>query len=118
MTRAFGSRPDRSDGSGPAAGSSGSAQSLGLPPSPFLGACGRASEQVGGLDTQAASEPIDNVEGITLGPRLPDGRRAVVLVSDDNFNPAQTTQFIAAQYQRQYRRGSAGNAPCGTTGAP
>ena len=46
----------------PAAGSSGSAQSLGLPPSPFLGACGRASEQVGGLDTQAASEPIDNVD--------------------------------------------------------
>lgn len=38
---------------------------------------------------------VDNVEGITLGPRLPDGRRTVVLVSDDNFAPRQTTQFIA-----------------------
>ncbi|MFF0089221.1 esterase-like activity of phytase family protein [Streptomyces canus] len=38
---------------------------------------------------------VDNVEGITLGPRLPDGRRTVVLVSDDNFATRQTTQFIA-----------------------
>lgn len=38
---------------------------------------------------------VDNVEGITLGPRLPDGRRTVVLVSDDNFAARQATQFIA-----------------------
>ncbi|KND42753.1 esterase-like activity of phytase family protein [Streptomyces stelliscabiei] len=38
---------------------------------------------------------VDNVEGITLGPRLPDGRRAVVLVSDDNFAARQVTQFVA-----------------------
>ena len=38
---------------------------------------------------------IDNVEGITLGPRLADGRRLVVLVSDDNFSTSQVTQFIA-----------------------
>ncbi|MER7563146.1 esterase-like activity of phytase family protein [Streptomyces sp. NPDC097941] len=38
---------------------------------------------------------VDNVEGITLGPRLPDGRRTVVLVSDDNFAARQVTQFIA-----------------------
>ncbi|WP_329242678.1 esterase-like activity of phytase family protein [Streptomyces canus] len=38
---------------------------------------------------------VDNVEGITLGPRLPDGRRTVVLVSDDNFATRQATQFIA-----------------------
>ncbi|SEC67440.1 3-phytase [Streptomyces sp. 3213] len=37
----------------------------------------------------------DNVEGITLGPRLPDGRRTVVLVSDNNFAARQVTQFIA-----------------------
>ncbi|MFF7985990.1 esterase-like activity of phytase family protein [Streptomyces sp. NPDC007901] len=37
---------------------------------------------------------VDNVEGITLGPRLPDGRRTVVLVSDDNFAARQVTQFI------------------------
>ncbi|KQV98957.1 esterase-like activity of phytase family protein [Streptomyces sp. Root369] len=38
---------------------------------------------------------VDNVEGITLGPRLPDGRRTVVLVSDDNFATRQATQIIA-----------------------
>jgi 3-phytase len=38
---------------------------------------------------------VDNVEGITLGPRLSDGRRTVVLVSDDNFAARQVTQFIA-----------------------
>ncbi len=37
---------------------------------------------------------IDNVEGMTWGPRLPNGRRSLVLVSDDNFSPAQTTQII------------------------
>lgn len=30
---------------------------------------------------------LDNVEGLTLGPTLPDGRKSLVLVSDDNFSP-------------------------------
>lgn len=38
---------------------------------------------------------IDNVEGITLGPRLADGRRLVLLISDDNFSASQVTQVIA-----------------------
>jgi hypothetical protein len=37
----------------------------------------------------------DNVEGMIFGPILPDGRMALILVSDNNFNPDQTTQFIA-----------------------
>lgn len=44
---------------------------------------------------------VDNIEGMTWGPPLPEppgGGRVLVFVSDDNFNPAQTTQFIAAQY--------------------
>jgi len=36
----------------------------------------------------------DNVEGMALGPQLPDGRQLLVLVSDNNFNPSQITQFI------------------------
>lgn len=36
----------------------------------------------------------DNVEGMIFGPVLPDGRIALLLVSDNNFNPDQTTQFI------------------------
>ena len=41
---------------------------------------------------------MDNLEGMTWGPPLPGGGRSLVLVSDDNFNPAQSTQFIAAEY--------------------
>ncbi len=38
--------------------------------------------------------PIDNIEGMTFGPRLPDGRQTVVIVSDNNFNAGQFTQFV------------------------
>jgi hypothetical protein len=38
--------------------------------------------------------PLDNVEGITLGPKLADGRQSVVFVSDNNFSPRQVTQFL------------------------
>jgi hypothetical protein len=38
--------------------------------------------------------PIDNIEGMTFGPPLPDGRETLVIVSDNNFNPDQFTQFI------------------------
>lgn len=39
--------------------------------------------------------PIDNIEGMTFGPTLPDGRRTVVIVSDNNFSAGQFTQFMA-----------------------
>lgn len=38
--------------------------------------------------------PIDNIEGMTFGPPLSDGRQTLVIVSDNNFNPGQFTQFI------------------------
>lgn len=38
---------------------------------------------------------IDNIEGVSLGQKLPDGRRSLVLVSDNNFNTHQVTQFLA-----------------------
>jgi hypothetical protein len=31
---------------------------------------------------------------MTLGPQLPDGSKSVILVSDDNFDEAQKTQFL------------------------
>ena len=38
---------------------------------------------------------LDNVEGMTLGPRLPDGSRSLLMISDDNFNPDdQVTQLL------------------------
>ena len=38
--------------------------------------------------------PIDNIEGMTFGPVLPDGRQSIVIVSDNNFAPTQFTQII------------------------
>jgi len=57
------------------------------------GAGGEASKTLL-LDLDALHIPLDNVEGMTLGPRLPDGRRSLVLVSDNNFAPSQFTQFL------------------------
>ena len=37
---------------------------------------------------------LDNFEGMAFGPRLPDGRLSLVLVSDDNFNARQRTWFL------------------------
>lgn len=37
---------------------------------------------------------LENFEGMTLGPRLSDGRRSLILVSDDNFMRDQRTQFL------------------------
>jgi hypothetical protein len=39
--------------------------------------------------------PIDNIEGMTFGPELPDGRSTLLAVSDNNFSPGQFTQFVA-----------------------
>lgn len=36
---------------------------------------------------------VDNVEGITYGPKI-DGADTLVLVSDNNFNARQVTQFV------------------------
>ena len=46
------------------------------------------------FDLDTLGIPLDNVEGMTLGPTLPDGRRALVLVSDNNFAASQFTQFL------------------------
>jgi 3-phytase len=46
------------------------------------------------LDLDELGIALDNVEGLTLGPRLRHGRRSLVLVSDDNFAATQFTQFL------------------------
>ena len=51
---------------------------------------------------------------MTWGPPLPDGACVLVFVSDNNFNPAQVTQFIAAQYQAP----GDGHGRCGTNRTP
>ena len=37
---------------------------------------------------------VDNVEGITFGPRLPNGHQTLVLVADNNFSAQEQTQFF------------------------
>ena len=37
---------------------------------------------------------LDNTEGMTFGPRLPNGNRTLVFVSDDNFRGSQLNQFL------------------------
>ncbi|MEJ7672005.1 MAG: esterase-like activity of phytase family protein [Chitinophagaceae bacterium] len=37
---------------------------------------------------------IDNIEGVTFGPELPNGNKTLIFVSDNNFSKDQKTQFI------------------------
>lgn len=37
---------------------------------------------------------LDNFEGLALGPLLPDGRRLLYLISDDNGTPTQTPRLL------------------------
>ena len=46
------------------------------------------------LDLDELGIPLDNVEGMAFGPKLNHGRRSLILVSDNNFAPAQFTQFL------------------------
>lgn len=38
---------------------------------------------------------LDNIEGMTWGPKLENGHDSLVLISDNNFNSSQVTQFLA-----------------------
>jgi len=52
------------------------------------------------LDLSKLGIYLDNLEGMALGPRLPDGTQSLVLVSDDNFNDIQITQFLLFRLNR------------------
>lgn len=47
------------------------------------------------FDLDTLGIPLDNVEAITFGEILPNGSRSLILASDNNFSPAQFTQFLA-----------------------
>lgn len=46
------------------------------------------------LDLGELGIELNNLEGMTLGPRLPDGSQSLVLVSDNNFDRDHATQFL------------------------
>ncbi len=37
---------------------------------------------------------IDNIEGVTFGPRLSNGKRSLIFISDNNFNFFEKTQLL------------------------
>jgi hypothetical protein len=57
-------------------------------------------------DFAGAGFLVDNLEGMTFGPDLPDGDRTLVLISDDNFKPEQMTQIVALRFHSATRGGS------------
>jgi 5'/3'-nucleotidase SurE len=54
------------------------------------------------LDLGDLGITLDNIEGMTFGPDLADGRKSLVLVADDNFSSTQVTQFLAFAVDVQY----------------
>jgi hypothetical protein len=60
----------------------------------------RPAEKTLLFDLDALGIPLDNVEGMAFGPDLPDGRRSLILVSDNNFAPAQFMQFLLFALER------------------
>ncbi|MVT07031.1 esterase-like activity of phytase family protein [Chitinophaga tropicalis] len=42
---------------------------------------------------------IDNIEGVTFGPRFPDGSRSLIFVADNNFEKKEETQFYIFKIQ-------------------
>ncbi|MEH2266717.1 esterase-like activity of phytase family protein [Nostoc sp.] len=47
------------------------------------------------LDLRSLDVLLDNIEGLTLGPKLPDSQQSLILISDNNFNSLQRTQILA-----------------------
>ncbi|PSB40837.1 PEP-CTERM sorting domain-containing protein [filamentous cyanobacterium Phorm 6] len=53
------------------------------------------------LDLETLKIPLDNIEGLTLGPVLGDGSIGLILVSDNNFSPLQETQILGFKIKVQ-----------------
>ena len=51
------------------------------------------------FDFADTAVPVDNLEGMTLGPRLPDGSQSLILISDNNFEANRPTQLILLRLQ-------------------
>jgi hypothetical protein len=53
------------------------------------------------LDLADTGIEVDNLEGMTLGPRLPDGSQSLILVSDNNFDAERATQFVLLRLESE-----------------
>lgn len=45
---------------------------------------------------------IDNVEGVTLGPKLQNGNQTLIFVSDNNFSEREITQFFLFEIKQVF----------------
>ncbi|MEQ8715238.1 MAG: esterase-like activity of phytase family protein [Cyclobacteriaceae bacterium] len=45
-------------------------------------------------------EKIDNIEGLSWGPTLPNGNRTLIFVADNNFSKSQINQFLLLEVLR------------------
>lgn len=45
---------------------------------------------------------LDNFEGLTLGPTLPDGRKSLILISDDNAHDHQIARILVLALSPQF----------------
>jgi hypothetical protein len=73
-------------------------------PSPFTG---RAATKTPLLNLRLAGLAPDNMEAMALGPRLPNGRPSLIVLSDDNLSATQRTQFLLFELDA----GAAGGLP-------
>jgi 3-phytase len=55
---------------------------------------GRSVDKALLVNMAALGITADNLEGLALGPRLPDGQQSLLVISDDNFSDTQTNQFL------------------------
>jgi len=46
------------------------------------------------LNMDDLGQYIDNIEGVTFGPTLSNGRRSLIFIADNNFSPLEKTQLL------------------------
>lgn len=51
------------------------------------------------LDFDTLGTFVDNVEGMTFGPKLPNGHRSMIFVADNNFSAKEETQFYVFEVE-------------------
>jgi hypothetical protein len=51
------------------------------------------------IDMNKLPITIDNIEGATWGPRLANGHRSLIFLSDNNFEPSEKTQFLLFEFR-------------------
>ena len=89
-------------------------ETLAALPAPFSGP---VAEKVPLVRMADVGINADNLEGLTYGPRLPNGKPSLIVISDDNFSafqPPQVNQFVLFELNE-----TAGPAPAtAPTAAP